>query len=68
MVLGVSIAEIYDYTAIDPWFLDQLQELVEHERALLAAAANGLEAGERIVVQGGAALRPGTRVSINEGG
>ncbi|MBL8727452.1 MAG: carbamoyl-phosphate synthase large subunit [Planctomycetes bacterium] len=39
---GMSVEEIHDYTRIDPWFLDQLQELIVHERTLLAAAANGL--------------------------
>jgi carbamoyl-phosphate synthase large subunit len=39
---GMGVEEIHDYTRIDPWFLDQLQELIVHERILLAAAANGL--------------------------
>jgi carbamoyl-phosphate synthase large subunit len=40
---GMSVEELHDYTRIDPWFLDQLQELIVHERTLLAAAAGGLE-------------------------
>jgi carbamoyl-phosphate synthase large subunit len=32
--LGSSHAEIHRMTGIDPWFLQQLQELVEHERTL----------------------------------
>ncbi|MBN2295367.1 MAG: carbamoyl-phosphate synthase large subunit, partial [Pirellulales bacterium] len=34
--LGMSIAEIYEITGIDPWFLDQLVELVEFEDELAA--------------------------------
>ncbi len=30
--LGLSAAEIYELTSIDPWFLDQIQELMEVER------------------------------------
>src|SRR4029453_2149972 len=29
---GLSIDEVYELTAIDPWFLSQLQELLEAER------------------------------------
>jgi carbamoyl-phosphate synthase large subunit len=35
---GFSIGEIADRTAIDPWFLSQLQELVEAERQYRSAA------------------------------
>jgi carbamoyl-phosphate synthase large subunit len=31
-LLGMSVEELYELTAIDPWFLSQLQELVEAER------------------------------------
>src|SRR6478672_3035937 len=30
--LGFSVADLYELTAIDPWFLEQLRELVEAER------------------------------------
>ena len=30
---GFSVADLYEMTAIDPWFLNQLRELVEAERA-----------------------------------
>ena len=33
-VSGMSIEEIHGITAIDPWFLDQLQEIVELENEL----------------------------------
>ncbi|REJ69421.1 MAG: carbamoyl-phosphate synthase large subunit [Planctomycetota bacterium] len=35
---GMSIDEIYEQTWIDPWFLDQLSQLVELEEELRAAA------------------------------
>ncbi|MFO5474565.1 MAG: carbamoyl-phosphate synthase large subunit, partial [Dolichospermum sp.] len=34
MLLGISNEEIYELTAIDPWFLDKLQELLEIEKFL----------------------------------
>jgi carbamoyl-phosphate synthase large subunit len=36
LLLGFSIEELYELTAIDPWFLGQMQELVEAERAYAA--------------------------------
>jgi carbamoyl-phosphate synthase large subunit len=41
MLAGMTVAEIHDYSRIDPWFLDQLETLVRHERTIVAAAANG---------------------------
>ncbi|HWP34594.1 MAG TPA: carbamoyl-phosphate synthase large subunit [Thermodesulfobacteriota bacterium] len=40
--LGVPLEELYALTRIDPWFLDQMAQLVEHERRLAAAGAAGL--------------------------
>ncbi|MCC7003931.1 MAG: carbamoyl-phosphate synthase large subunit [Gemmatimonadaceae bacterium] len=34
--LGMSVAELHDRTKVDPWFLQQFQELVEAERAYAA--------------------------------
>jgi carbamoyl-phosphate synthase large subunit len=34
MLMGMSTEEIYAITGIDPWFLDQLQEIVEEEGKL----------------------------------
>jgi len=42
MLVGMSVEDIFEYTNIDPWFLDQLEELVEHEKLIVAAAANGV--------------------------
>ncbi|MBF2022804.1 MAG: carbamoyl-phosphate synthase large subunit [Hydrococcus sp. C42_A2020_068] len=32
--LGMTVEELYELTAIDPWFLDKMQELVETEKFL----------------------------------
>src|SRR5258708_9567742 len=32
MLRGFSVAELHELTAIDPWFLDQMRELVDAER------------------------------------
>lgn len=39
MQMGMSVDEIYELTAIDPWFLDKLQELLETEKFLKKNAA-----------------------------
>ncbi|HEX5830947.1 MAG TPA: carbamoyl-phosphate synthase large subunit, partial [Gemmatimonadaceae bacterium] len=36
LLAGMSVAEVYELTAIDPWFLYQLQELVDAERRYAA--------------------------------
>ena len=41
LLAGVSVSEIADCTAIDPWFLSQLAELLTAEREFAAAAAAG---------------------------
>ena len=43
MLVGMTAEDIHEYTGIDPWFLDQLVELVEHEKLIVAAAQIGLE-------------------------
>src|SRR5213594_2320482 len=40
MRLGVSVEELAALTGIDPWFLDQIHELVEFERRLGAATSS----------------------------
>ncbi len=42
--LGLFIDELHRLTGIDRWFLDQMAQLVEHERRLAAAGAAGLDA------------------------
>ncbi|MCC7476492.1 MAG: carbamoyl-phosphate synthase large subunit [Pirellulales bacterium] len=39
---GMSVAEVYQLTGIDPWFLDNLHEIVETEEALRRIADSGL--------------------------
>jgi carbamoyl-phosphate synthase large subunit len=36
---GMSVAELHELTAIDPWFLDQLQQIVEIEALVRAAGS-----------------------------
>ena len=47
---GLSIDEIYSITGIDPWFLDQLQQIVEMENRLRELGALD-QASEEIVRQ-----------------
>ncbi len=39
LLAGLSVAEIASLTKIDPWFLQQMQEIVEMERRLMQAPA-----------------------------
>src|SRR5919202_861340 len=34
MMMGMSVEDIFEFTAIDPWFLDKMQELLETEKFL----------------------------------
>ncbi|MEP6765814.1 MAG: carbamoyl-phosphate synthase large subunit, partial [Gemmatimonadaceae bacterium] len=45
---GMTTKELHELTAIDPWFLDQLQELVEAERWYVALPSVGVEEMRRI--------------------
>ncbi|WP_088891856.1 carbamoyl-phosphate synthase large subunit [Leptolyngbya ohadii] len=42
MLMGMSIEEIYELTAIDPWFLDKLQQLLDTEKFLKKTALEHL--------------------------
>ncbi|MBX3393790.1 MAG: carbamoyl-phosphate synthase large subunit [Phycisphaerae bacterium] len=47
--LGWTVAQIHELTRIDPWFLDQMKELVEFEDELFARSATlaaSIEAGD----------------------
>ncbi|HXI20423.1 MAG TPA: carbamoyl-phosphate synthase large subunit, partial [Gemmatimonadales bacterium] len=47
--LGLTVDEVADCTGIDPWFLDQMQELVEAERAWAAhPGVPGDDPGSRV--------------------
>ena len=52
--IGMSLEEIFDETAIDPWFLAQIEELIGTERELRARTLPSLSAAElRFVKQKG---------------
>jgi carbamoyl-phosphate synthase large subunit len=42
MLLGMSVEDIYELTGIDPWFLDQMQSLLETEKFLKRTALEQL--------------------------
>jgi carbamoyl-phosphate synthase large subunit len=44
--IGMSLKEVFDETAIDPWFLAQIEQLVQHERALAGRTLGSLSADE----------------------
>src|SRR5262245_16699267 len=44
LLAGLTVADVHDLSKIDPWFLDQLQELVEHERRIVELGQRGLAA------------------------
>ena len=51
LLAGMSVEEVYELSAVDPWFLRQLQELVDAERAYGAEAmpnADSLRAMKRM--------------------
>ncbi|NBS94824.1 MAG: carbamoyl-phosphate synthase large subunit, partial [Betaproteobacteria bacterium] len=43
--VGMSVEEVFEESGIDPWFLAQIQEIIHHERSLLAIreAGGGLD-------------------------
>jgi carbamoyl-phosphate synthase large subunit len=42
MLNGYSVEDIHQHTSIDIWFLDQLQELIDHEKQLAERGIQGL--------------------------
>jgi carbamoyl-phosphate synthase large subunit len=44
--IGMSLDEIYEETAIDPWFLAQIEQLIQTEQALQGRALESLSAAE----------------------
>ncbi len=44
--IGMTLDEVFDETAIDPWFLSQIEELVQLEQALQRRALDSLSAAE----------------------
>ena len=45
---GMSVAQVYELTGIDPWFLDNLHEIVETEEALRKTVGEGSAGGSAI--------------------
>jgi carbamoyl-phosphate synthase large subunit len=44
--VGMSIDEIFEETAIDPWFLSQIEQIIQDERALQSRTLQSLSAAE----------------------
>ena len=44
--IGMSAAEVFEETAIDPWFLAQIEQLVQHEQAITGRTVADLSADE----------------------
>jgi len=44
--IGMSLQEVFEETAIDPWFLAQIEQLVQHEQALAGRALIDLSRDE----------------------
>lgn len=54
LMMGMSVEDIYELTAIDPWFLDKLAELLQTEKMLKRTALEALDANTmRMVKQQG---------------
>ncbi len=55
--LGWTVEQVHELTSIDPWFLDQMKELVEFEKELLSNAAMVASIVSGDGGEGGALLR-----------
>ncbi|MBL0731096.1 carbamoyl-phosphate synthase large subunit [Piscinibacter sp. HJYY11] len=44
--IGMSLKEVFEETAIDPWFLAQIEQLIQTEKAIAGRALEGLSADE----------------------
>ncbi len=64
--LGWSHAEIYRMTGIDPWFLDQIQQIVDLEKATSALAAQPRSDGAIAGALDDAALREAKRMGFSD--
>lgn len=43
---GISVEQIYEYTRIDPWFLNQLRSIINMEETIRRSAVSSLSAGD----------------------
>ncbi|NIP58814.1 MAG: hypothetical protein GWM90_31965, partial [Gemmatimonadetes bacterium] len=57
---GLTIAEIYELTGIDPWFLTQFAQLVEAERAWVGKSPEPLTAERAESAEGSGAEDAGS--------
>ncbi|MBS0601765.1 MAG: carbamoyl-phosphate synthase large subunit [Proteobacteria bacterium] len=46
--LGYTVEQVHDYTRIDPWFLDQIAELIELEAGIAGHGVAGLRERDRL--------------------
>jgi carbamoyl-phosphate synthase large subunit len=44
--IGLSLQEVFEETAIDPWFLAQIEQLIQIEQSIAGRALDGLSADE----------------------
>ncbi|HIK55925.1 MAG TPA: carbamoyl-phosphate synthase large subunit [Synechococcales cyanobacterium M55_K2018_004] len=51
MLMGMTVEEIYELTAIDPWFLDKFRELLETEKFLKRTPLQNLTAEQMLAVK-----------------
>jgi carbamoyl-phosphate synthase large subunit len=63
---GMNVARVYELTGIDPWFLDNLHEILETEEELRAAAKPPLPQGEGISRVDPALLRTAKRQGFSD--
>ena len=66
--IGMSLQEVFEETAIDPWFLAQIEQLVQHEQALAGRSVTDLSKDElRFLKQKGFSdRRLGTLLGTNQ--
>ncbi|MCB1616193.1 MAG: carbamoyl-phosphate synthase large subunit, partial [Pseudomonadales bacterium] len=49
--MGMSIDQVYQLSAIDPWFLVQVKDLVETEQSLVGQALTGIDATQLLRIK-----------------
>jgi carbamoyl-phosphate synthase large subunit len=49
--LGWTLDEIFEHSSIDPWFLAQIQDLIEEEKALVGRALGSIDAEEMFALK-----------------
>jgi carbamoyl-phosphate synthase large subunit len=51
MIMGMSVEEIYELTAIDPWFLDKLEDILNTEKFLKLTPLASLDRSQMLQVK-----------------